>query len=158
MSTLVVDYAFNGVTLANPDGTLSTTTTGCTAVAGPGATALGTYVNALSFGTAGKAQVSLPLAQLSSQKFCVRVVVKVDAQVTSRQDLVGSAAIPIAVYLDTIAGSDDFKAVVSVAPKSYGWSSATTTYPATGRTWAAPWPTWAGCTCCGRTWRRPASS
>lgn len=131
MSTAVVNYAFNGTQLSNPDGSLAATGTGCTVVAGPGATALGTFASALSFAPAGKLQVTLPLAQLSAQKFCVRTVVKVDAPVTARQNLVESAAIPLSMYLDAIPGSSDFQAVVSVSPKSYGWSGATTQF-ATG--------------------------
>jgi hypothetical protein len=123
-----VDYAFNALQLANPDGSLPTTASGCTVVAGPGATALGNYASALDFGAAGKAQVALPLPKLGHRKFCVRTVVKVDAPVTTRQNLVESAAIPFSLYLDAIAGSTDYKAVAAVAPKSSGWTGAATEF------------------------------
>jgi hypothetical protein len=128
MSTLIVDYAFNGPKLQNPDGTLAASATGCSAVAGPGATALGTYPNALAFGAAGKLQVDLPLQKLDAHKFCVRTVIKVDAPLTARQNLVETGALPLSLFLEPIPGSSDFKAVASVAPKSYGWSGASTEF------------------------------
>ena len=128
MSTLVVDYAFNGAQLNNPDGSLSTASVGCTVVPGPGATVLGNYTNALSFGAGGKVQVDLPLAKLSTSAFCVRTLVKIDTAITSRQNLIESAAIPLSLFLDVIPGSNDFQAVASVSPKNYGWTSATTQF------------------------------
>jgi len=122
MSTLIVNYAFNALQLANPDGSLPAAATGCTVVTGPGTTALGNYPGALDFGAGGKAQVALPVSQLNHQKFCVRTVIKVDSPVTTRQNLVESAAVPFSLYLDAIAGSADYKAVVAVAPARFGWA------------------------------------
>lgn len=128
MSELVVDYVFNGNNLANPDGSLSVSFVNCAVIPGPGATTLGDFPNALNLGSVGNAQVNLPLDQLNTQKFCVRTVVKVDAPVVGRQNLVESAAIPLSIYLDAIPGNSAFQAVVSVAPASHGWNIASTRY------------------------------
>src|SRR5262249_34667603 len=124
----IVNYAFNALQLANPDGSLPATASGCTVVTGPGTTALGDYPSALDFSAGGKAQVALPLPQLNHEKFCVRTVIKVDSPVTARQNLVESAAVPFSLYLDAIAGSADYKAVVSVAPTHVGWAGTSTEF------------------------------
>src|SRR5690242_19730410 len=97
MSTIVLSYAFNDAHLANPDGTLAITASGCTVVAGPGNTALGTFPHALSFAGAGHAMVELSAANVDTQKLCVRTLVKVDAPVTSRQNLVEASTLPFAM-------------------------------------------------------------
>ena len=62
----IVDYTLDSTTPANPDGSLPATVTGCTVVAGPGATTLGTYPNALDFAGSGRVSTALPLDELDS--------------------------------------------------------------------------------------------
>ena len=128
MSVMILNYAFDSESLANPDGTLPTKATGCTLTSGPGNTSLGIYKNALSFGTSGKIQTPLPVNQLNTEKFCVRTLIKVDTAVSSRQNLVESNALPFSLFLDKASGNNTFKAVVSVAPVAHGWSGTTTEF------------------------------
>jgi hypothetical protein len=128
MSTLIVNYALNGNTVSNPDGTMPATASGCTVVGGPGATTIGSFDQALSFGPGAKLQVALTPALLNFQKFCVRTVIKVDAPVTGRQNLVEANVLPFSLFLDKAGSTGDFRAVVSVAPTAHGWSGTTTDY------------------------------
>jgi hypothetical protein len=128
MSQKIVDYTLDSLTPANPDASLPGTVTGCTVVAGPGATSLGTYAHALAFDGTGDLQVSLPLPQLDRTKFCVRVVIKVDAAVTSRQVLAAANPLPFALYLDPGSDGSDFHVVSSVTTQAYGAGSASTQY------------------------------
>ncbi|HYW36195.1 MAG TPA: LamG-like jellyroll fold domain-containing protein [Balneolaceae bacterium] len=131
MSSSIINYTFDDLQLSNPDGTLTTNATGCEVVTGPGSTDLGDYPKALNFGNAGKAQVNLPLDKLNKQKFCVRTLVKLDAPITARQNLAESNAIPFSLFLQPVSGSGDFKAVASVKPANYGWSTATSEFSTT---------------------------
>ena len=62
MSQKILDYALDTLTPANPDSSLPATVTGCTVVAGPGVTSLGTFPKALDFSANGRLHVALPAA------------------------------------------------------------------------------------------------
>jgi hypothetical protein len=124
----IVDYTLDSTSPANPDGSLAATVTGCTVVVGPGATTLGTYPNALDFAGSGRVSTTLPLDELDSGRFCVRVVFMAPNPVTARETLVESDALPFAFYL--VPGSDgsDFHVVAEVTTEAYGSGSASTQF------------------------------
>jgi hypothetical protein len=68
-------------------------------VVNPRATTLGTYPKALRFSAKGQLKATLPIANLNTKKFCVRLVFKVDKAVTARQVLTESNAVPFSLYL-----------------------------------------------------------
>lgn len=61
-------------------------------------------------------------------KFCVRIVFKVDAAVTARQNLVVSAALPIALYLVPGSGGSDVHLLGPVTTATYGAGRASTEF------------------------------
>ncbi len=128
MSTKIVDYTLDSLTPANPDATCPATVTSCTVVAGPNATTLGSYPNALDFAAAGELETTLPLPALDRTKFAVRLVFKVDTAVTAAQTLAESDAIPFNLSITPGSGSSDFFLVASVSTSSYGSGSASTQY------------------------------
>ena len=128
MSQKILDYALDSLTPANPDSSLPATVTGCTVVAGPGVTSLGTFPKALDFSANGQLHVALPVASLNRVKFCIRTVFKVDAAVTARQNLVVSTALPIAFYVIPGSGGSDFHIVASVTTTTHGSGRASTEF------------------------------
>src|SRR6266542_1408348 len=128
MSQKIIDYTLNSLTPSNPDSSCPATVTGCTVVAGPGATTLGTYPQALDFSANGQLKATLPLANLNAKKFCVRLVFKVDNAVTARQTLTESNALPFSFYLVPGTGTSDFHLVSAVGTAAYGFGKASTEF------------------------------
>jgi hypothetical protein len=128
MSQKIIDYTLNKLAPANPDGSCQATVTGCTVVAGPGATTLGTYPKALRFRAKGQLKATLPIANLNTKKFCVRLVFKVDKAVTARQVLTESNALPFSLYLIPGTGTSDFHLVSAVTTSAYGLGKASTEF------------------------------
>ena len=131
MSQKILDYTLDSLTPANPDSSLPATVTGCTVVAGPGVTSLGTFPKALDFSANGQLHVGLPVASLNRVKFCIRTVFKIDAAVTARQNLVASTALPIAFYVVPGSGGSDFHLVASVTTTTHGSGRASTEFLST---------------------------
>jgi hypothetical protein len=124
----IIDYVLNGVSVSNPDGTMPATVTNCKVVDGPGTIFSGTFPNALDFGAKGKMEAILNPASIQTSRFCLRVVFKINSNVTSRQNLVESNCLPFSMFLDKTANVNNFKVVVSVSPKEHGWSGTSTEY------------------------------
>ena len=127
MSTKLVDYTLDSSSPANPDGTCAATASGTlTAVAGPGATTLGTYPDALDFGPDGELTTALPVVQLDRSKFALRLVFQVDAAVTAAQTLATSDVLPFDLSVVPGSGTSDFFLVAGVTTSSFGSGSAST--------------------------------
>ena len=126
MSTKVVDYTLDTLTPANPDASVPATVTGGAIVAGPGATTLGNFAQALDFDGTARLSAALPVASLNRTKFCVRLVFKVDDPVTVRQILVESKILPFSFYLAPGSGGSAFHLVASVTTDTYGAGKAST--------------------------------
>jgi LGFP repeat-containing protein/concanavalin A-like lectin/glucanase superfamily protein len=125
----IIDYTLDSLTPANPDASCPATVTGCTVVAGPGATTLGTYPNALDFGASGRLNATLPLASLDANRFCVRVVFTAGTNpVAARETLVESDALPFALSLVPGSGGSDFHLVSEVTTGGSGRGSAATEF------------------------------
>ena len=128
MSQKIIDYTLDTLTPANPDGSSPATVTGCTVVAGPGATTLGTYPQALDFSTAGELVAKLPVAKLNSKRFCVRLVFAVPNTVTARETLAEAHALPFGLYVVPGTGTSDFHLVATVTTAAYGTGQASTEF------------------------------
>jgi hypothetical protein len=128
MSQKIIDYTLNSLTPTNPDGSSPATVTGCSVVSGPGATTLGTYPQALHFKAKGQLKATLPVANLNTKKFCVRLVFKVDKAVTARQILAESNALPFSLYLIPGTGTSDFHLISAVTTSAYGIGKASTEF------------------------------
>lgn len=124
----LIDYTLGSTSICNPDGTMPVNATNCTVIPGPGIIGSGNFPNALDFGTSGRIIVPLTAAQITTKKYCIRTVFKVDAPVNGRQNLVESTCLPFSMFIDKAGGTNDFKVVVSVAPKFYSWSGTSTEY------------------------------
>ncbi len=118
----LIEYVLAGQAVSNQDGTLPAQVTKCTVVPGPGAMPHGNYPNALDFGIDGKISAVLPVASITTKQFCIRTVFKINQAVTDRFNLVESASLPFAMFLDKAGGTNDFRIEVAVAPKAHGWS------------------------------------
>lgn len=124
----IIDYTVDSLTPANPDASCPATVTGCTVVAGPGVTTLGTYPSALDFGASGRLSTMLPLPSLDANRFCVRLVFTATNPVTARETLVQSDALPFALYLVPGTGGSDFHLVSEVTSGASGPRSASTEF------------------------------
>jgi hypothetical protein len=98
--TPLLDYRFDEISVASPDGMFPLRFEGATVVEGPGSTQLGTLRKALDLGGAGKAAVSLQGLNPDLRQFCIRIVAQANGEVTGRQNLVESSRIPFALFLD----------------------------------------------------------
>ncbi|HEY7630438.1 MAG TPA: LamG-like jellyroll fold domain-containing protein [Thermoleophilaceae bacterium] len=128
MSVKILDYTLDSLTPENPDGSYPATVTGCTVVTGPGATTLGTYPQALDFSDEGELHVTLPPENLNAQRFCVRLVFKVDNAVTARETLTESNALPFSVYLEPPTSAGDFQLTCAVTTAVYGTGKASSEF------------------------------
>ncbi len=124
----VVDYTLDSLTPANPDASCPATVTGCTVVAGPGATTLGAYPHALDFGVGGRLSTTLPLESLNARRCCARLVFTAEKPVTARETLVQSDALPFGLSLVPGAGGSDFQLVSEVTTGAYGSGRASTEF------------------------------
>lgn len=122
----VVDFRLGKPPLANPDGTVPATVTGCTPVAGPGVGAFGKLVSALRF--SGHAHVSAkPAASLfDKRRFCVRLVLRVTAPVTGRANLFESGLPACTLHLMPSAGRGQFRILGWVHNQRNGWDGVDT--------------------------------
>src|SRR4051794_2663682 len=120
MSQKIIDYTLNNLVLSNPDGSCPTTATGCAVAAGPGATPLGAFAQALDFNAGGLVKVSLPIASLNATKFCIRLVFKVDNALTGGQALTESNALPFSFSLIPGTGTSEFHLVAGVTTTAHG--------------------------------------
>ncbi|WP_045458691.1 LamG-like jellyroll fold domain-containing protein [Sporocytophaga myxococcoides] len=124
----IIDYALQSTTVANPDGTMPATVVNCSTLQGPGNIATGNFPNALDLGSNGRIQVQLNPTVITTNKFFVRVVFKVDSAVVVRQNLIESNCLPFSMFIDKGTGNSDFKVAVSVDPKAHGWSGTTSEF------------------------------
>ncbi len=124
----IIDYVLTGTSVSNPDGTMPATVTNCAVVSGPGAIISGTFPKSLDFGTKGKVHATLNPANIQAARFCLRVVFKIDSNVTTRQNLVESTCLPFSMFIDKAGNANNFKIVVSVSPKEHGWSGTNTEF------------------------------
>jgi len=124
----IIDYVLTGTSVSNPDGTMPATVTNCAVVSGPGAIISGTFPKSLDFGTKGKVHATLNPANIQAARFCLRVVFKIDSNVTTRQNLVESTCLPFSMFIDKAGNANNFKVVVSVSPKEHGWSGTNTEF------------------------------
>ncbi len=124
----IIDYVLDGVSVSNPDGTMPATVTNCKVVDGPGTIFSGDFPKALDFGAKGNVEVTLKPASIKTSRFCLRVVFKIDSNVTGRQNLVESSCLPFSMFLDKAGNANNFKVVTTVSPKEHGWSGTSTEY------------------------------
>jgi hypothetical protein len=135
--TPLLDYRFDKISVASPDGMFPLRFEGATVVEGPGSTQLGTLRKALDLGGAGKAAVSLQGLNPDLRQFCIRIVAQANGEVTGRQNLVESSRMPFALFLDKGDQPGTSVAIASVRPKAHGWHAATTRFrrPLTPGVW-----------------------
>lgn len=121
----LIEYILEATSVANPDGKMPAQVTNCVVVPGPGNISAGTFNNALDLGTNGKLITTLSPAKVTTSKFCIRIIFKIDQPVTARQNLAESDCLPFSIFLDQATAPNDFKVAVSLAPKAHGWAGTT---------------------------------
>jgi hypothetical protein len=133
----LLDYRFDRAAVANPDGSFPMEMAGTTTVQEAINSQLGPLAAAADLGAAGKGIGNIQNLPVNLNQFCVRVVVRADAAVTARQNLVESNRLPFSLFLDKGARADEFVAVASVRSAAHDWQSATTRFqsPLKPNTW-----------------------
>ncbi len=127
MSQAIIDYTFDTTTPKNADGTLAASGTGGQVVAGPGASALGNYSQAMQFDASTVLSVALPAAQLNRAKFVLRVLFKIDAKPATAQVLAASNILPLRLQLEpSQVATSDFQLSASVSVSQGAAGAATT--------------------------------
>jgi hypothetical protein len=128
MSELLLDYKLIGASVSNPDGSFPIVFTDVTVVAGPGATPIGRFDQALDLGAAGKGAVSLSGLKVDSSRFTLRVTFQAKGPIGARQNLVESDWLPFSLYLVPGNVAGEIVLVANVAPKAHGWNGPTTRF------------------------------
>jgi hypothetical protein len=128
MANLLIDFKLDSATTANPDGSLSTSFTGATVVAGPGTTTIGDFPSALDLGAAGKAACNISTIVPNLKQFCIHVVFNAKGPVNARQNLIESNMIPFAIYLAKGSTANNCNLVTSVKPKNHNWNGPDTLF------------------------------
>ncbi|QDK79199.1 hypothetical protein EXU85_11515 [Spirosoma sp. KCTC 42546] len=126
METNVLSYSFQSTTLANSNGSMVAAATNLLQVAGPGNSRLGDRSQALRFGVGSWASVTVSPGSVNPQQFCVRVLFKVTASVSGRQNLIESTALPFAVFLEPGQAPNPFNIVAAIQDTTVGWAYAST--------------------------------
>lgn len=126
MAQCVIDWHFSGNGIANKDGTQAAVLEGGSAVAGPGATALGQRASALRFSPGVKCHAKLAPGSFDAKRFAVRISFRVTAQVSTRCNLVESGALPFSLHVLPGSAPDRFNISASVDNGATGWSGAQT--------------------------------
>lgn len=124
MAQTIIDWQLAAASISNPDGSMAATFSGTTAVAGPGPSALGPRPSALAFGPGASCRVAVSPGQVDSGRFCVRVLFRATAPVTTRNNLVESNALPFALFLEPGDSPQTLNVVASVQNGVVGWTSA----------------------------------
>jgi|GEM_PF-1058028 len=128
MANSLINFSLDSATVANPDGTCSTSFTGTATAAGPGQTLFGNYPQALDFGTAGKAVCDVTSLPVNLNQFCINLVFNASRAVTSRQNLAESTLLPFAIYLSPAGTAGKFNLVTAVQPRQHDWSGPDTLF------------------------------
>lgn len=127
---MLIDFILNTKTPTNSDDSISGASTGVSVVSGPGKTVLGDFPKALDFGANGKISAVVPPDQVRTDRFCIRLVFKIDVAVKRRMNLAESNCLPFSMYLAPASegATSDFQLQVMVNPTAAGWSGATTDF------------------------------
>lgn len=128
MTTKLIDFNFNNLQVANPDGSFEMTVQNATVTSGPGSTQAGNYSKSVNLGKSGRASVDVTDLLANLRMFAVRIVFQANGPVSSRQNIVESNLLPFALFLDKRIPSVGFDISASVAPKAHGWRAATTRF------------------------------
>ncbi len=120
------DYSLTNIQVANPDLTRAAVVTACTPVAVAASTVYGALAGALAFGAGSSIVAPFPTTAVDAQRFTVRVIFRVTAPVTTRQNLVESTCLPFSIHLLPGGGAAAFQVVATVNNTRNGWSGAAT--------------------------------
>lgn len=96
----LINYTLSSATVKNADGSYAATTSGLKVVAGPGATAYGTFANVVEFAAGSKISVPVQASALSNKQFAATVVFKMKASVLGRQTLADCSALPFTIWCE----------------------------------------------------------
>ena len=128
MANLLINYCMNSSTVANPDGTFSTSFTGTTIVPGPGNTVFGNYSNALALGNAGKAACDISTLKTNLKQFCINVIFNATDTVSVRQNIVESDFFPVSIWLSKGSSANTFNLITGIKPKNHDWGGPDTLF------------------------------
>lgn len=124
MATPVIDWLFRGTGIANADGSRPATVQGITEVPGPATTPLGDRPTAVRFGPGVRCSATLSPGEVDLARFCVRIVFRVTAPVTTRGNLVESTALPFAILVQPGTSAERFNLEMVVQHGAAGWAGA----------------------------------
>lgn len=124
----LVDFTFNSLQVANPDGTLQTNFLNANVVSGPGNTVLGNFPLAIDLENSGKAVSNLSGIIPNSKQFCINIIFKATKEITERQNLVESDFLPFSISLSSALANGKFHLNTSVKPKNHNWNGPDTVF------------------------------
>ena len=124
----LLDYRMDSPTVANPDGTFSTSFSGSTVVSGPGDTVFGNYSQALSLGNNGNAMCVISSLAVDTSQFCINVVFNAVDTVEARQNIVESDLIRFQIYLSKASSAENFNLETIIKPKNHDWGGSDTLF------------------------------
>jgi len=124
MSTSIIHYLLDKLTIANKDGSKVATVKHCNLIDVPQGT-VGTIKKALAFNGNSSITVSVNKSEYDTKKFYSKIIFKTPAEISERQNIMEATALPFAVFLSPGKKTSDVKLHVSLHNKKSGWGGAT---------------------------------
>ena len=125
---LLIDYRFDSANVANADKSFPVKLNDTKLVEAKVVSPLGKFVSAMNFGSAGIGVALLDNLALDPQKFCVRVVARINSTPNTRQTLVESNALPFALHLDRRDRIGGVYLTATVQSRNFGWRVTSTRF------------------------------
>jgi len=128
MAELLLDYRFASGGTANADGSFPVALHNVTDTTGPSRSPLGRLRTGTALGASGRGQVDLTGLSIDTRRWCVRVIVRPQAAVTERANLVESNRLPFSVSLRPGSRPTNAHVVASVKPSGHAWGGPDTSF------------------------------
>ncbi|MDC7996681.1 hypothetical protein [Gilvibacter sediminis] len=126
METQLIHFDFNAADVSSSVGNFTAKFKNSTPIPGP--TIDGQATTALDLGTSGKGSVDLSTLDPSMSKFCLQITFKINAAVSSRQNIMECGFLPFALFADKGSRNNTFDLRSSLNFKKYGWRGADTQF------------------------------
>ena len=126
MENQLINLDFNAAEVDSSIGSFRAKFKNVTPIEGPKVD--GQATTALDLGTTGKGSADLTGLTPNMAKFCLEITFRIDANVTSRQNIMECGLLPFALYVDKGNRTNTFKLRSSLNLKKYGWRGADTEF------------------------------
>ncbi|MBU2947371.1 LamG-like jellyroll fold domain-containing protein [Zobellia uliginosa] len=124
MSTPIIHYLLDKLAVANKDGSKAATVKNCNLIDVPRNT-VSPLKKALVFNGNSSLTTTVNKTEYDTKKFYSKILIKTPAEISNRQNILETTALPVAVFLSPGKKTSDVQLHVSLNNKKSGWGGAT---------------------------------